>query len=151
MLRKLHCFNVHRPSSKLAQQCRNLLDLAKPVEVYRNLHKDCWSVRQNRLVRFHTDYICLTDAKFVVSKAGQLRVLKSGHKNVHAFVKGLLCNPREQWANRLPYSYDEITYNPYKYDSFVFADNKNPVFHAKFVDMDAGSCAGPQVMVQFAA
>ena len=151
MPRKTHCSNVHKPDSTLAKRCRNLLDLTKPVEVYRNLHKDCWSVRQNKLVRFHTDYICLQDVTFVVSKAGQLRVLKNGQKNVHAFVKGLLCNPREQWANRVSDHYDEVTYNPYKYDSFVFADTKKPIFHAKFVDMDIGPCAGPQVMVQFAA
>jgi hypothetical protein len=28
-----------------------------------------------------------------------------------------------------------VTYNPYKYDSFVYKNSKEPVYHAKEVDM----------------
>ena len=48
------------------------------VEVYRNLHKDCSSVRNpiNGLVLFHTDAIHLSVAKFVVHKSGRSRVIQ---------------------------------------------------------------------------
>ena len=127
------------------------IDPNKKIEVYFNLHKKTWSVRQSGRVVGHTNYIQVKNPQYVVSQKGNERVRREKKKNVHAFVKGLLCNPREQWSNRLPYHYDEVTYNPYKYDSFVFADTRKPIFHAKFVDMDIGPCAGPQVMVQFAA
>ena len=60
-------------------------------------------------------------------------------KNVHAFVRGYLCSPRE--ADYTPaFSWDYVKYNPYKSDSFV-SDNSPvsdniKVKKAKFVDMD---------------
>ena len=67
-----------------------LVDPDKPVEVYRNLHKKCWSVRQRGKVKLHTDYICLKDVEFKVSQKGRERVLREQRKNVHAFIKGFL-------------------------------------------------------------
>ena len=55
--------------SKMAWEI--VFDINKPVEVYRNLHKNCWSVRQDGKVLFHTEYICLRDVKFVVQPAGR--------------------------------------------------------------------------------
>jgi hypothetical protein len=73
--------------------------------------------------------VLLSSAKFVVSEAGRNRVLKSGHKNVHAFVIGKLVNEEftpkdeicgtmgidENGAN-LPW---KVTYNPYIAGHFV--------------------------------
>ena len=152
MPRKMYCSNVHCNKSGISKRCRAKLDFSKPVEIYRNLQNDCWSVRQNRIVQFHTDYICLQDAEFVVSQAGKMRVLNTGRKNVHAFVRGLFCDPRKQWKNRLPLPYNEVTYNPFKYDSFVLVNTGGePVNRAKFVDMAIGSCTGAEVLVQFPA
>ena len=152
MPRKTHCINVHKTDSRLAELCRTKLDFSKPIEVYKNLHKDCWSIRQNKIVQFHTDYICLQDAEFIVSQAGRLRVLKNAQKNVHAFVRGFWCDPKEQWENRLPLPYEPVTYNPYKYDSFVLANTGGErVNRAKFVDMAIGHCYGSEVVVQFTA
>ena len=85
----------------------------KPVKVYFNLHKKCFSILQNGLVVGHTDSIALRDVTFKVSQAGRNRVLKERRKNVHAFVTGYLdCFADERF-------YDvKIVYNPYKYDSF---------------------------------
>ena len=152
MPRKIHCLNAHQKNSRLAELCRKKLDFSKPIEVYKNLHKDCWSIRQNRIVQFHTDYICLQDAEFIVSQAGRLRVLKNAQKNVHAFVRGFWCDPKEQWSERLAFGYDEVTYNPYKYDSFVLTNTGGePVNRAKFVDMSIGICNESEVLVQFTA
>jgi hypothetical protein len=42
----------------------------KPVQVYRNLHKGCWSIRQKGKPVRHKDWLVLTDAVFRVKLAG---------------------------------------------------------------------------------
>jgi hypothetical protein len=90
------------------------------VEVYWNLHRDLFSVRalsgpdKGRVVT-HTRLIDLGDVTFVVQPAGRARVLAEGRKNVHAFVRGtVLCS-----LDGVNADYSEVTYNPYKTDSFV--------------------------------
>lgn len=109
-----------------------LVDLSKPVEVYKNLHKGLWSIRQSGKVVAHSDYVFLKDAKFVVRPGGRARVLREKRKNVHAFVKGYVANPAI--ASKVSENdWKDVYYNPYKHDSFV-SDSK-AVNHAKFVDM----------------
>ena len=88
------------------------------VRVYWNLHKKIWSVQdcKSGLVCDHLEHISLTNAKFVVRKAGQKRVREEGKKNVHAFAVGWVA--REQDEDRTCYWYD-INYNPYKDDYFM--------------------------------
>ncbi len=45
------------------------------VNVYRNLQKKMWSVRQGGRVIFHCNRIILKDVKFFVQAAGRARVL----------------------------------------------------------------------------
>ena len=42
-----------------------LVETDTTVDVYRNLHKGCWSVRQGGKVVAHCDYIVLRDARFL--------------------------------------------------------------------------------------
>ena len=111
--------------------------LHKPVEVYRNLHKDCWSVRQDGKVLFHTEYICLRDAEFVVQPAGREKVLREQKKNVHAFVKGYLISGKA--ANKLTdgieWTEDNVTYNPYEHPYFTCGEFE--ATKAAVVDMDS--------------
>ena len=86
---------------------------AKPVKVYWNLHRDCFSVQQDGLVVCHADQVELRDVTFKVSEAGRQRVLKDRKKNVHAFTVGYL---DDKYADR--YWDVKVVYNPYKYDSF---------------------------------
>jgi len=88
------------------------IDKSKPVKVYWNLHRKCYSVQQNGLVVGHTERIYLRDVTFKVSEAGRQRVLKERKKNVHAFVTGYLDNGDVRFRDV------KIVYNPYKYDSF---------------------------------
>lgn len=94
--------------------------IGERVEVYWNLHKDCFSVRalsgpnKGRVVA-HTRIIDLADVAFVVQPAGRARVLAEGRKNVHAFARGIVTASRDD----LPTAYTEVTYNPYVTDSFV--------------------------------
>ena len=95
------------------------------VEVYFNLHKKTFSVRNCKtgLVIAHTDNIWVEDPVFVVRKAGREKVLRERKKNVHAFVRGtwmqdLLVADAQKIFDHWGAS-EEVTYNPYKYDSFV--------------------------------
>lgn len=127
------------------------------VDIYRNLHKNCWSVRSREpsqkygLVIGHATRIGLKDAKFVVSQAGRNRVLKDKRKNVHAVVRGYLIysnykgSTNKEWLNRpfdMWFNYQaraenntmkRITYNPYKKSTFFWTDTEEPVYHSKTV------------------
>lgn len=100
------------------------------VDVYRNLHQQVWSIRHRGRVLTHAPSVVIHDAKFIVQQAGRLRVLQEKRKNVHAFVRGFISEQME-----LPFlnsHYQEVTYNPYLYSTFVDLD-LNPIFEAKLV------------------
>ena len=84
----------------------------KPVKVYRNLHKQCYSVQQCGVVVGHCDVINMVKVKFVVSEAGRQRVIKDKKKNVHAFIVGYptLVNA--------PSNMVQVRYNPYESGNF---------------------------------
>jgi hypothetical protein len=88
------------------------------VDVYFNLHKKLLSVRHKGRVIHHSNYVKIVNPTFVVSEAGRQRVLREKRKNVHAFVRGELValenNPEDSVDNL-----QTITYNPYKYNTFV--------------------------------
>jgi hypothetical protein len=93
------------------------------VRCYFNLHKKVWSIKamegpqKGRVVR-HATTVLLADAKPVVSQKGRERVLREGRKNVHAYVEGLLSYAGDSRL-ALPEWSTEVTYNPYKYTTFV--------------------------------
>lgn len=66
------------------------LDPSCPVQVYRNLHRGCLSVRQGGLVVAHTLAITLRDVEFRVQQAGRLRAVREGQRNVHAYARGTI-------------------------------------------------------------
>lgn len=93
------------------------------VEVYRNLHKGCFSVKHKGKVIQHTEELILKNAKYAVQPAGRLKVLKTNQKNVHAFVRGeLLTDPDHEhifgqtWKSSLM---SNVTYNPYIAGDFL--------------------------------
>lgn len=96
------------------------------VFVYRNLHKNCWSVRscETRRVVAHVERIVLEQAKGRVSQAGRERVLREKRKNVHAGIEGLWYPHKEYTGVDKGRS---VTYNPYKYSSFVYRDTEEPL------------------------
>jgi hypothetical protein len=102
------------------------------VFIYFNLHKNCWSVRHNGKVIAHVDSIALTNVTFKVSKAGRARVLATKHKNVHAGVFGEVVPM--SFVQAL-YDWTPVTYNPYKYETFVQKSDQKPVYHAETVTM----------------
>lgn len=129
-------------SSEVAQH----IDPSKKVRVYRNLHKDCFSVKQGGLVRCHADHVTLKDCRFIVSKAGQKRVRDEGRKNVHAFVEGMLADTREIdecvdgnkseqeiWAGKS--NWQKAYYNPYTCDTFINQYDGSPLETTRFADL----------------
>lgn len=94
--------------------------------IYWNLHKKIWSLQNCKTGRVcnHVEAFTLYDAKFVVRKAGQAKVRQEGKKNVHAFAVGT-GGCHKGVATR--YDGRPVTYNPYKNDTFVFADTGEPV------------------------
>lgn len=105
---------------------RYKIDYSKPVKVYRNLHKGCWSIKQNGLVKAHSDEVNLFDCEFLVNEKDRQRVIKTKRKNVHAFVKGYI------WDT--PFNLiKQVSYNPYVRDSFYDREDYNSVHNANFV------------------
>lgn len=110
------------------------------VFVYWNLHKGVWSVKalegpqKGRVIAHRTD-VMIYNAHFRVSEAGRQRVLREKRKNVHAGVVGYwndapLENLRDAFS---------VTYNPYKYRTFVRRDDESSVYYALAVRMEGRS------------
>ena len=91
------------------------------VFVYWNLHKGMWSVKamegaSKGKVIARVAGIALANATFKVSRAGRERVLREQCKNVHAGVVGEWLQGEDFFGSV------RVTYNPYKYSTFVKAD-----------------------------
>ena len=110
---------------------RYLLDYDRRVEVYRNLHKGCWSIRQDGLVKAHTEVAFLLNPRFVVRENGRLRVNERKSKNVHAWLSGILHENPSRVHEIGNTAWRMITYDPYKYKSFVLKTDKKPITNAK--------------------
>jgi hypothetical protein len=115
----------------------NTLQDGDRVEVYRNLHKNCFSIRKNGRVvdyRYDDEMLTLVDVKFAVQPAGRAKVLREQKKNVHAFIRGTV-------SFKTPVAYQElVSYNPYKGDTFfvTFGGLQNPIHKARRVTLSDG-------------
>ena len=107
--------------------------MEKRVNVYFNLHKRVWSVRQSGVVIEHTKQIFLRDVKYRVGKKGREKVLREGRKNVHAYASGYVCEAQE--LPNVPERISAITYNPYKNETFVFKDNGKACLDSEYAEM----------------
>lgn len=119
------------------------------AKVYFNLHNHKWSIKDcaTGLVLGHADKVCLGNVTPLVSQAGRKRVLIEKQKNVHAFLVGDVIRVegftslRGRWIDALHCSLPEVkggtvvTYNPYKYETFVDAETEKPIQSAAMVDM----------------
>ena len=98
------------------------------VSVYWNLHKGLWSVLaqegpdKGRVVA-RLPRVTLRDVTSTVRQGGRQKVLREGRKNVHAFINGRLVADHGRLKGG-----EQITYNPYKYSSFVYRDDPSREF-----------------------
>ena len=102
----IRTLNKHNPKYEL--------DYSRSVDVYRNLHKNCYSIKQDGLVKAHAQKLSLEQCTFHVNEKGRDRVRKTKRKEVHAWVRGRLSN-----ESGAPIPYNRIHYNPYETDQFV--------------------------------
>ncbi len=104
------------------------------VEVYWNLRKGCYSVRDCKTGRVveHTNSLWIRNALFVVRQAGREKVLRDKQKNVHAFVRGELGE-----GTLFPNKEGSIaTYNPYKYSTFVDKKTEKVLYNARYAMLE---------------
>lgn len=113
------------------------LEAGDKVAVYKNLHKNCFSVQNVKtgLVVAYADCITLVDVTFKVNQKGRARVRFEGRKNVHAFVVGTY---QPDYEFNLEADSSVVTYNPYYpplEDTGYFYDKQTfePVHSAKEV------------------
>jgi hypothetical protein len=110
------------------------------VYVYFNLHRKCFSIKalegpkKGRVVA-HRDKVLLYGGTFKVSEAGRQRVLRERKKNVHAGVVGEWVGSvdDELTIERIVYNGTPITYNPYKYNTFVHLYGEHPISTGRLV------------------
>jgi len=120
----------------------------KRVQVYYNIPRGDYSVRQSGRVIDHVDFIVLRDVRFNVAAAGRDKVRATGVKNVHATVTGYIVdNPYRDgdflYTNvQHSIDVDYVAYNPFKYDQFVKITSNgydgfyaDPVHNADYVSL----------------
>ena len=111
------------------------------VEVYWNLRKGCYSVRDCKTGRVveHTNSLWIRNALFVVRQAGREKVLRDKQKNVHAFVRGELGHGTLKNVTFSGFPDEdkrEATYNPYKYSTFVDKKTEKVLYNARYAMLE---------------
>lgn len=119
-----------------------------PVDVYWNLHKGGWSVRNRKTGRVIqvVPEISLINCRFVVQPAGREKVRREKRKTVHAFVRG------EYWPQFAAPSIAQtegVTYNPYKHNTFVIRDGEYPVYDCDIAELRTDSNGKGRVEAQW--
>jgi hypothetical protein len=137
---------MKKPRVEKSKDIWDHIDPSRKVRVYRNLHKKCFSIKQDGLVRCHADGVTLQECKFIISKAGQKRVREQEQKNVHAFVEGYVVDTiaadREvdgevtdgQLMSGLT-NWETLYYNPYECDGFTNTASSKVAKIARFADL----------------
>ena len=118
---------------KLKQEdARYKLDESKKVFVYKNLHRDCWSIKQDGLVKAHADNVTLYNVDMKVNQKGRERTIREKRKNVHAGISGYLSSKffSNAWDDIAENELTEITYNPYRDKSFIDRGTRKPRWFA---------------------
>ncbi len=123
------------------------------VDVYFNLHRKVWSIRSRAsgLVTAHRRVVAFpTGAAMVVRPSGRAKVLKTGLKNVHAFVRGEYPELSDRVAEWLEFGRGlpeatRVTYNPHHAGFFTRKDTGARVDSASALVMVAPPEASPEV------
>lgn len=113
------------------------------IYVYRNLRKDCYSIKILGKVRHRVNWIVIDGSLpeaplgFQVSVKGRMRVLNEGRKNVHAYVWAYDVCLNEKITKDLFLGNEKncvkIRYDPYYYGYFYEMKNHLEVVGAEMV------------------
>jgi len=124
-----------KPFCKTSNEVLAHIDGQAPCFVYRNLHKNCLSIKQRGIVKCHAENVVLTDCEFKVSDKGRDRVRAEKKKNVHAGVKGYVVDAR--WSlELLDFEWANCYYNPYTTDYWKIKDEEQYIDKAGWVDLN---------------
>ena len=85
------------------------------TDVYRNLARRCWSVREGGRVIEHVAEIALRDVRLIVQPGGRATVIRTGTRSVHAYARGTRI-PFEG----VPSGSIQVGYNPFEAEIFTF-------------------------------
>lgn len=117
-----------------AYKNRNV-DFGRPVSVYRNLTKKCWSLKQGGVVVAHADTLAMTTEKFKVNLKSRDKGLTEGKKYVHAFIVGFLAANQ----NAMPQVQENLSigYNPVYAGYFYLNRNgyKDPILSNRKINL----------------
>ncbi|ASV44368.1 hypothetical protein PBI_SCTP2_353 [Salicola phage SCTP-2] len=69
----------------------------------------------------------MKNCEFRVSEKGRQRVLKEKVKNVHAYIAAQTHEELDDAIDKC--NKVELTYNPYKYSTFVIKETGEPIYH----------------------
>lgn len=106
------------------------------ADVYRNLQRDCFSVRSRETENYgevidHATVVFISPAEFVVQPKGRERVLEERRKNVHAFIRGrVTMNARYPDIKMSAIPMKQITYHPYERGEFYCLSNNKGIDEA---------------------
>lgn len=111
--------------------------------IYKNLHKDTWSLMERGIVRAHSDNVVVENAEFRVRPAGRDKVIREQRKTVHAFVVGYPVAVEDSQVAReavegIKLALGEpvqVSYNPYRGDTFYRKDTEESVVSAELVEL----------------
>lgn len=98
-----------------------------PVKVHKNLNRGCWSVTRPGERVAHVEAAALSGVRFVVQAGGLARVRATQVRAVHAYATGT-----EAVAPADLLGLTEVTYNPFRADTFTTRDGR-PVTSAALV------------------
>ena len=138
---------MNKPKVKKSVDIIKHIDGRRKVRVYKNLHKNCYSVQQDGVVMCHASRVALENVKFIVYKAGQERVRKEKRKNVHAYIEGFVIDTRyadnmvdghksDEELDKGRSDWENIYYNPYECDGFINTSTERIAESAEFVTLE---------------
>jgi hypothetical protein len=98
------------------------------TDVYRNLTRGLWSVREGGRVVGHVPEIALRNVRLVVQPGGRAACLRTRCRSVHAWAKGI----------RIPYEAPpadaiEVGYNPFEAEFFTLRPGFSKVVEARVI------------------
>lgn len=121
------------------------------VDVYRNLRHGGFSVKSREsedygIVRGRHPHALVADATFVVQEGGRAATVEKEERSVHAFVRGKLISTSDGLEDPDLSQWLEVTYNPFKYETFVVRDTLEPVEEADRVLLTRDRCYVPYLL-----
>lgn len=118
------------------------IDFNEDVLVYRNLHmKGKWySIRQGGVVVAHCQNFILSNCTFVINNSGKKEAIKTGIRNVHAFICGKLSS---DISNSFSFN---LRYKPFESGGFYINVGEDK----KYIDTASFAyTSGDNIFVQF--